>query len=139
MIPRLQAVHFHRFMRTGRTFPALCGCEDPTSETAWDVVVKLRDGLDRGDTALTCELVASRIAAYFNLPVPEPALVLIETDFADIVAEAFPERAERIRKSVGLNFGSRQLADVSTWAIDRAIPEAMWESAVSIFAFDALI
>jgi hypothetical protein len=101
--------------------------------------VKLRGGMERGHTALICELVASRLASYFNLLVPEPALVSVDPDFADIVSDTYPNRTAQIRNSVGLNFGSRQLADVATWAIDRAIPEAMWQSATLIFAFDALI
>jgi len=44
-----------------------------------------------------------------------------------------------MRNSIGLNFGSRQESDVATWAIDQAIPEVMWQNAVTIFAFDALI
>jgi len=41
--------------------------------------------------------------------------------------------------SVGLNFGSSLLNDVMIWPIDKPIPEAMWTTAVSIYAFDALI
>jgi len=55
------------------------------------------------------------------------------------VASAEPKRAEILRNSVGLNFGSRQLNDVTGWPVDKAIPEAMWQAAVNIFAFDALV
>jgi hypothetical protein len=44
-----------------------------------------------------------------------------------------------MRNSVGLNFGSRQLSDVSTWPVDRAIPETMWQGATDVFAFDSLV
>jgi hypothetical protein len=44
-----------------------------------------------------------------------------------------------MRGSIGLNFGSRQLNDVMTWPVDKSVPEAMWVTAVCIFAFDALI
>ena len=86
MLTRLTAVTFHHFMGSGRTSPVLCGCEDDSGNRAADFVVKLRGGLDQGLTGLTCELVASRLATHFGLAVPEPALVMIETDFAELVA-----------------------------------------------------
>jgi hypothetical protein len=144
MAPRLIAAQFHRFMGSGRTSPVLCGCEDEGGNRLGDLVVKLRGGMDHGQTGLLCELLASRLASYFDIPVPDPALVVIDADFAELVAslEAAgpdPKRAERIRNSVGLNFGSRQLSDVSTWPVDRDIPEAMWQGATDVFAFDGLV
>jgi hypothetical protein len=32
MMPHIIAAQFHRFMKTGRTSPALCGCEDEAGE-----------------------------------------------------------------------------------------------------------
>jgi hypothetical protein len=104
-----------------------------------DYVVKLRGGLDRGETGLLCELVASGLASHFGIAVPEPALVSLDVDFAELVAAAEPQHADRLRNSTGLNFGSRQLSDVSGWPVDKWIPEAMWQAAVNIFAFDVLI
>jgi len=60
-------------------------------------------------------------------------------DNLDLVANTQPSQAARIRGSVGLNFGTRALSDVSTWPVDKFIPDAMWQEAVDIFAFDALI
>jgi hypothetical protein len=104
-----------------------------------DFVVKLRGGMDRRLTALVSELIASKLAFYFGIAAPEPALVSIETGFADLVAATQPSHAKRIQQSAGLNFGSRLLTDVATWPVDKSIPAAMWTRAVSIFAFDALI
>ena len=95
--------------------------------------------MERGESGLVCELVASLLAKYFGIAVPEPALVMIEADFAELVAAAEPKAADRFRNSVGLNFGSSQLNDVMAWPVDKAIPEAMWQAAVNIFAFDALV
>ena len=55
------------------------------------------------------------------------------------LADRNPELAASLRASIGLNFGSRILYPVSTWPVNRSIPEAMWRDAVNIFAFDALI
>ncbi|MBI4909982.1 MAG: hypothetical protein HY820_40560 [Acidobacteria bacterium] len=144
MIPRFHAAHLHRFMGSGRTSPALCGCEDENGNRAGDVIVKLRGALDNGVTGLLCELLASRLASYFGLLVPEPALVWIDAAFANLVVALesngpHPERAERMRNSVGWNFGSRLLTDVTTLPIDKAIPPAMWQAATDTFAFDGLI
>jgi hypothetical protein len=42
MITKLVASQFVRFMTTGRTFPALLGCENGSGATAGEFVVKLR-------------------------------------------------------------------------------------------------
>ena len=144
MIPRLIAAQFHRFMESGRTSPALCGCEDESGNSAGDFVVKLRGGLDHGDTDLLCELIASRLATHFGLAVPPPALVVIDAAFAELVASLEangpdPRRAETMRNSIGLNFGSRLLSGMSPWPVDKWIPEAMWQGATDVFAFDALV
>jgi len=139
MVPRLAAVQFHRFMNTGRTRPALCGCEDEAEHRVDDYVVKLREGMDRGNSGLLCELLASVLATYFEIAVPDPALVMVDSDFAELVARAEPKNADHMRKSVGVNFGSRMLDAVTPWPVDKAIPEAMWQAAVKIFAFDALV
>jgi hypothetical protein len=139
MVPHLVATQFHRFMKTGRTSPALCGCEDEAGNRVDDFVVKLRGGLDNGENGLLFELLASRLAAYFGLTLPDPALVLIDADFAELVAAAEAQRADRIRNSIGLNFGSRLLVDVTEWPVDKGIPDAMRQTALNIFAFDALI
>ncbi len=85
------------------------------------------------------ELIASKLATYFGLTPPDPALVRIDADFAELVAMAEPQRADRMRNSVGLNFGSRLLSDATEWPVDRAIPVAMRQTALTVFAFDALI
>jgi hypothetical protein len=139
MVRRVTATQFHRCMTSGRTSPVLCGCEDDLENRLDDYVVKLRGGLDRGEIGLVCELVVSRLAPHFGIAVPEPALVLIDEDFAELVAAAEPQHADRLRTSVGLNFGSRQLSDVTGWPVDKWIPDATWQAAVNIFAFDALI
>src|SRR5580692_10862237 len=102
MVPQLIAAQFHRFMKSGRTSPALCGCEDEAGNRVDDFVVKLRGGLDNGQNGLLFELVASRLANYFGLALPDPALVLIDAEFAELVATAEPRQAARMRNSIGL-------------------------------------
>ena len=137
MIPRLTATQFERFMTSGRTAPALCGCEDQAGTMVGEYVVKLRGSI--GESGLLNELFAARLAGHFGLPSPEPAVIAIDQALVDLVANTQPAQAARIRGSVGLNFGTRALSGVSTWPVDKSIPEAMWQAALDIFAFDALV
>jgi RNAse (barnase) inhibitor barstar len=139
MVTRVTAGQFHRFMTSGRTCPALCGCEDATGEPAGDYVVKLLGGMEDGVDGLARELIGSRLASYFGIAVPPPALVNVEADFAELVAMREPARADILRNSVGLGFGSRQLSGVIGWPVDKPIPDAMLPAAATIFAFDALL
>ena len=136
MIRTLTATHLHRFMNSGRTHPMLCGCEDEAGGWAGDYVVKLRGSMERGDARALCELIGAILAREFGLSAPEPALVLIEEQFAEQVAAFVPLHATRVRKSAGLNFGCLLLTDVMGWPVDKSIPDAMRQSAVNIFAFD---
>lgn len=137
MLPRLTAVQFQKFMTSGRTSPALCGCENQAGALVGEYVVKLRGTV--GAPGLLNELFAARLADHFGLASPEPALITIETSLVELIATTQPARAAHIRSSVGLNFGSKALSGVSIWPVDKSVPEAMWQSAVNIFAFDALI
>ena len=69
--------------------------------------------------------------ALVRISYPERALVVIDHEFAELVAgSTSTERAKLIRGSVGLNFGSGLPRDVATWPVDKSIPEAMppWPS-----------
>ena len=137
MIRRLTAIQFERFMTSGRTSPGLCGCEDQSGAMVGEYVVKLRGAV--GEVGLLNELFTARLAGHFGLASPEPALIAIDQALVDLVANTQPSQAVRIRDSVGLNFGTKALSGVSTWPVDKFIPDAMWQAAVDIFAFDALV
>jgi hypothetical protein len=139
MVPHLVADQFHRFMTVGRTSPALCGCTDEAGNHVDDFVIRLRGGLENGPSGLLFELMGSRLAGAFGLDRPEPALISIDAEFAELVARANPGRATLMRNSVGMNFGSRLLIDVTEWPIDKTIPHSMRQAALNVFAFDALI
>jgi hypothetical protein len=104
---------------------------------AGEYVVKLRAEIR--ESGLLNELIAAKLAAHFGLASPDPALIMITPALAELIAAAQPSQAARIRGSVGLNFGTLALTGVGTWPVDRFIPEAMWQQATDIFAFDALI
>jgi len=137
MLPSLTAVQFHRFLTSGRTSPALCACEDQAGTYVGEYVVKLQATVHT--SGLLNELVASKLANHFGLPIPDAALVVIQPDLARQIALMEPSHAAAVRGSVGLNFGSRYIRASSPWPVDKPIPLAMWQRATDIFAFDALI
>jgi HipA-like kinase len=139
VLRRLIATQFIRVMEVGKTAPILCGCHDQNNNYAGEYVVKLRERIGIGACGLLLELLGSRLAAHFDILVPEPAAVLIEPEFAAAFAQRDPNLAASLRASIGLSFGSKMLNPVSTWPINRPIPEAMFGDAVKIFAFDAMI
>jgi hypothetical protein len=137
MIQNLTAAQFDRFMSSGRTSPALCGCEDAEGNAVGEYVVKLRGAIQ--ERGLLSELLGSRLATYFGIPSPLPALINLEQELVDLIAGREPSKAVLVRGSVGLNFGTKAEIGFSTWPVDKHIPEAMWDTAVNIFAFDALM
>ena len=139
MVRVLIATQFHRFMKSGRTEPAILGCEDPSGMWAGDYVVKLRGSLETRESGLFREMIGSILATHFGLGTPEPAVVIIETELAELIARAEPAHASQMRQSVGLNFGTQLVTGFSAWPVDKSIPEAMWQAATDIFAFDAFI
>jgi hypothetical protein len=125
-------------MRSGRTVPVLMGCEDMEGRPAGEWVVKLRGGMETGLTGLACEIVASLLAGALGLSRPEPAVVELSQELADLMCDVAPFHAKRVGSSVGLNFGTRHLIDASNWPVGKQVPEPMFRSAAKVFAFDAL-
>ena len=134
MLARLTATQFIRNMTSGRTAPLLFGCADQNGRHDGEFVVKF---LSVKGTLF--ELVGSRLATHFGILVPEPAAIQVEQDFADVVNERLRQQMPARNIGVGLNFGSRIINPMTTWLVDRVIPEAMFQDAANIFAFDALI
>jgi hypothetical protein len=139
MIPRLAATQFKRFMESGRTFPALCGCSDESGKPAGEYVVKLRGAVDGREAALVNELLGAVLASYFRLAAPEPAVIFLDPKFTDLVSVDHPSRREVLQASAGWNFGTKHMPAAGTWPVDMPIPWDRFDSAVEIFAFDALI
>jgi hypothetical protein len=137
MVPHLIATQFERFMTSGRTSPAVFGCRNNEDDPVGEYVIKLRGAV--GEQGSINELVGNRLASWFQIPVPEPAVVSIGAELARIAAGIRPEKASLLISSAGLNFGSEALIGFSTWPVDKHIPEALRQCAIEIFAFDALI
>jgi hypothetical protein len=142
VISQVTATTFHRFLGNGRTSPAVFTCEGPGLSAPDQFVVKLRGGLEQRERGLSYELYASLLATYFGIQCPRPAAVLLERDLAEAMIEELsgdPHRAQIVRDSVGLNFGSQFLVNLTVWPVDKYVPNAMQEAAIRVYAFDALI
>jgi hypothetical protein len=65
----------------------------------------------------------------------------MEEDLADLIEESSsdPVNANVVRNSIGWNFGSRFIPNLSSWPVDKKVSAVMREDAVRVFAFDALI
>jgi hypothetical protein len=138
MVARLTLSQFSRFVGSGRNSPAICGCERQDGTPAGEFVVKFR-GSETGTNGLMCELVASLLAGNLGINTPEPAVVELGADLADSIAALERSKASIMRKSAGLNFGSRLLSGGSVWPTDKPLVDAMRQQAAEVFAFDALI
>ncbi len=137
-IPYLNANSYQRRMTSGRTRPCLFFCEDDQGEINGYYVVKLRAGLDNPDVGLFSELMASQLAAFLDIPTPEPAIIIVNPGLADIFKDLQLEGD--IRSSTGHNFGSKVITGgFDTWPISAAIPLSLKQLACEIFAFDAMI
>jgi hypothetical protein len=139
VLQKMEAAVFHHFMAKGRTSPALFGCVSLDRDEETDYVVKLKGGLDMGTSGLVFEAVAAELADYFGISHPHAAIVQIDTELANLIAALEPEKANLIRKSVGMNFGTKQLNNLIVWPVDRSPSAGQLQPASEIFAFDALI
>jgi hypothetical protein len=142
LIDHVIATTFHRFTGNGRTFPAIFSCVGGEPEGTNEYVVKLRGGLELGGRGLALELYASMLGAYFGMSCPRPAVVLVEEDLATLILgqlDGEDQKARVIQGSIGLNFGSQFLVNLTAWPIDKSVTGPLQQAAMRVYAFDALI
>src|SRR5581483_2998494 len=139
-VQRLSATAYLRKISSGRTNPAIFLCEDESGNNAGEYVVKFRAGTETGNTGLCSELVASLLAGELGIARPMPAIVEIDPRMGELLSAKDADVAAIIRKSGGLNFGSKVLVGgYATWPINESIPASLIQLAAEIYAFDALI
>jgi hypothetical protein len=124
-------------MHTGRTSPILVRCAHPDGSII-EAVVKLSGFCDQQEENLAMEVVAACLAGDLALPIPEPLLVDIPSEWATIVPDE--QRRKRIMASSPVAFGSKLVTGgYSVWTPDTRISEGMTDEAAGVFAFDAII
>ena len=129
-----------RKVHSGRTNPAIFMCEDREGNNAGEFVLKFKAGTEAGVTGLACELIASVLADKLGLLTPSPGIVDLDPAIGDLLSTRDSDVTEIIRKSSGLNFGSRVLTGgYGVIPIEKSISASLKPLAAEIFAFDALI
>jgi hypothetical protein len=137
MLTRVTATEYVRPIESGRTSPLLVRCARADGTIA-EVVVKLSAFCDQQQENLAMEAVAACLAGDLKLPIPEPMLVVIPTEWVAIIPD--DERRKRAKVSSSIAFGSRLVTGgYSIWTPDTRINEAMVDTAAGVFAFDAII
>jgi hypothetical protein len=136
MLSIVTATRFIKRMGNGRTLPCLIECEDE-QEHKVELVVKYSDKLIEKEKSLAFEAIAAMLAADLTLPVPEPFIVKLDSDFIDLVSDA--EVRTAMRKSCGLGFGLQLVTGYSVWPTGHTVPRDMVEVAAEIAVFDKII
>lgn len=137
MLTRVTAIEYVRPMESGRTSPLLVRCARADGSVA-EVVVKFSGFCDQQEENLAMEAVAACLAGDLELPIPEPMLVVIPTEWIAIVPDE--ERRKRVQASSRIAFGSRLVTGgYSVWTPDTRLTQAMIDTAAGVFAFDAII
>lgn len=136
MLRRITPIQFDRPATQGRTGPLFITCEAIDGSTI-EVVAKFSGGCDQGNINLVREVISACLAGDVGLPVPEPFLIDVPTDWAASIINA-SQRA-KIRESSPVAFGSRIMTgQFGTWTPGNLISDTMLPTAAAIFVFDAI-
>jgi hypothetical protein len=123
-------------MESGRTRPLLMGCER-SDGVEIELVVKLKAACDMKTRSLMNEAIGAMFAADLGLPVPEPFLVRIDSNFAGSLEDA--DLRNLAMQSVGLNYGSKKLTGYSIFPFGLRMSGSGLVLAAEILAFDVFI
>lgn len=133
----IDAVEFVKPMANGKTGPCLLTCEK-NDGTAVEVVAKFSAGCERGVTSLAIEAVGACLAGDLGLPVPQPFIVTVSSEFVSSVPDTTQQK--RMRDSSAIAFGSRHITGQYTvWTTGTIVSEIMRQYAAAILTFDGII
>lgn len=136
-VKTLSAVRYEKKMTSGRNSPCVFACENAGNSDSEEFVVKLK-GSSASATGLMFELLATQMAQFLDIPVPEAAIIEIEYSLAEAISDT--DIAAFLKKSVGKNFGSKFLScGFCTWPKGKAVPGMIRQTALEIFTYDAMI
>ncbi|WP_395697214.1 HipA family kinase [Methylocella sp.] len=137
MLKRVSPIQYDRAATRGRTGPLFITCEG-NDGSAVEVVAKFSGGCDQGNINLAREVIGACLAGDLGLPVPEPFLIDIPTDWAATIPDG-NERA-KVQRSSSVAFGSRAMTrQFNVWTPGNLISEIMLALAAGIFVFDGII
>ena len=135
MLPLVTAGRYVDELPSGATRPCIVMCTLPDGSSD-EYVMKMRSEVR--DSGLTFEYIAACLAQKLGIEIPDPVVINLPFDVA-LAQSHNPEIRDRLIRSVGLNFGTRYLTGLTTWAPDRRVPMNIAQRAAELIAFDGLI
>lgn len=135
ILPLVTAGRYVSDLPSGATRPCIVTCMLSDGSSV-DYVMKMR--AEVRESGLTFEYIAACLAQRLNIEMPEPVLIQLPFDVA-VAQSHSPDICDRLIRSSGLNFGTRYVAGLTTWAPDRRIPMNIAQRAAELAAFDGLI
>ncbi|TAE33263.1 MAG: hypothetical protein EAZ92_00710 [Candidatus Kapaibacterium sp.] len=137
-IQTIFVTEFRRELGSGRTKPCVFSCSDANGNDVGEMVVKLRGGMETPALGSFAEYTCSLLARYLGIACAEPFLVDIDAALSHAIPQT--DTAERVRKSIGLNFATTYLRHgLSEWIPTAKLTAQERPQALNIFAFDAFI
>lgn len=121
---------------TGRTHPMTIQCFADGNEKFDNYVVKLINNTDLKQRSIMREILISKLAIYFAIQTPEPALIEVTHEFVEKYRGTYT--FSKLKDNVGTSFGSKELKNAIIYTDERISPEH-FEDAAEIFAFDVLV
>jgi len=132
-VPTLDAITVDKMLR-GRTGPLLMQCAPISSDELTSYVVKLYGDVELEHRALARELFGALLGQVLGLTVPAMAVINVHEGLREGINDSVVK--EKIRRSPGFNFGSKQVAGLP---IFRYLQESQLQRGAEVFAFDMLI
>jgi len=130
---------YSQTFKSGRTQPGVFLCSDDVHTTCEPYVVKFRSRVNGNNTGLFFEIMATQLANHFLIYTPKCAIIEICSDLVHSITND-QDLHDRMKNSVGLNFGSKLLTGgVSTWISFAGMTAEQIEQITKIYLFDALI
>lgn len=136
MLNRLEAIQFVRDVGSGRTRPIVISAED-SADNVIDVVLKFSSLCDMGTNSLAVEVISACLAGSLGLPIPEPFLIEIPTDWRECLPD---DIRSRFSEFDNLAFGSKLIwPQWPAWSAANRLSSEMVQTAAEVLAFDGFI
>ena len=113
----------------------MLGCDDADGRIV-EVVAKLR-GREMNLKMQIAELITALFAPDIGIVSATPVLVEIPAEFHTVIGDR--SISQTVTASSGLNFGTVNLGEFTTWVVGQAPSGVQRDQAAAIFAFDVLI
>lgn len=138
-LPVIEALEANKILDSGRTKPTLIRgiCSRTTLKSEY--VVKFKGDPEMYPGASCKELLASFIGMELEFNIPEPAIINISDEFAEVIKESRAPNAGIISRSLGFNFGTYYIEGYLEPMREQTFPEEMIREFSNLFALDIFL